>query len=1337
MSLTSKAGITSYLNRITAGVPVNSSAGSNSGGAPIPSSGGGSRSSSGSTYSVSGTQEAQEIARSTGRQVEVVRIDPTTGQPAEVRVTNNPIPSSGLSGGAQLGLSMSYSAKNPDTRAALAGPANKEVSAAKSKAEAFVAGEDVTLSENELRLIRDYGYQGLSSDQYYRDLYQKVLTEERRPLIEQTQKSFAEYSLGSQEAETQAKSLLEAYKKTPSIDTSTGKPIEVKDDAAALAVLLAKEFYPAYVEKQTSMGRTYLMSETDMARILLSIGVGTDTGLEMALKGNLYSQFGDIGHSKSIQQYKDYQSEQEAAKQQIQTLNQQEEAAKQLGVTTAPAKAPVNDPLGIMTPPTAESLAAGQVAVEKMKADLAPTPEKEQAALQSQATQKVMLEAFSEAAKDAQKEALTLGAPVTLTSEKISEKAIELVSPGGKYAEGVPIIDPKAEAELTNTFYAGLKAESIIEGAKSGTGSAFALSDADVKALAKAGVEPDAAKQVQALPGQVADYNIAIGKVQQMLDITATGKAPDTKLTNADIKALESVGFLGLQDKTGLVVAKPSEINSYLDYLGGKGAPDSAYLQPSIGIGLQPKSPFVYEALGPRGEILKANFAVPEITYPDPTNPWKSVTVYKAPPYGPQPKPEDSMKLPEPSGNVIADFASGAKAPLSNLAKDIGLGGAGIGLGFQAIAEKAMGITPEESQAARRAGELGAEINYTPELEMRATGLGIKAASDLITTGKTDVSGKDLDKLMQEVMVNPAFAAGNILGSAAFWIGPQAAVKGVKVAQTGLQSASSIIKPLRAYEAERLAATTTKALGYEEFGIQALGKADTPLSVGPLGYFLRPAGPASGRILYPELQVVGDAAKLGIGKTPIKIPTSPEAVAIRSGIDEAAQEVGVILPKEKEIKMVTGPLSEEQKWTIKGFEQPKVGIGPPSPRKLNPGEIAAKNVEDIFGEGYTGAKAGEILGTNVKASTLAKDLNLMKDPLSIEADLPKLGKVGLDIVERAPEHIIRGDPLIKFKGKDPIASILTYSTEDVSKAAKVGAKRADQIKRANDALKDMAGISRSKPARPSDEGTSLLQKYLDRESPRKAEPSILPTLEGKSAESSTKALEAGVTAAVGANVSRALGFGGATGAGYSSSRNGVDFGIEFLKTPPGFDTPSMAKNVLGLDLKTGSQSLTENLLGINSKSLEVPLSTPDVKIDLGNVLGLRNVPSQGSKEDLSSMLDLGKMLENASMVDTDLSFRQAQTTGLRLDTMQKQITDLDLTFKLDIPTIKLTTKIPPRIPFDWPALKKRKKKKKGDEEEVTRWKRDYRISDILEATFGKDAPIAKAFKPFGDDWDWI
>lgn len=1256
-------------------------------------SGGGSNRTSSSTIKVSGTQEAQKIAEAAGKQVEVVKIDPKTGQPSEIRMTDNPIPSRGLSGGAQLAGAVLGVQSTEYQKLA-----SKEVQSAQKKAEAFLSGENVTLTESEKKLLHDYGYQGTANDQYYRDLFQQVLTEERKPLIERTQKSFAEFALGSSEAAAQAENLLEAYSKSPSVSTSTGKPIEVKGDTAALAVSLAKEFYPSYVQKQTSMGRTYLMSEQDMARILLSTGVGTERGLELALKGNLYSQFGNIGGSKSVQQYKTYLSEQESAKGKAVELERLQEQARAQDAAN-PVVAP--EPVGKATTPqeTAayfDKVLAGVPTVKEAEADAA-----RQEALEKKAKQTLALEAFTEASKDAQQEALATGKPVTLTQEKIADKAAELVSPGGKYEAGVPVVDDKAAAEALKINYAGLKAESIVEGAKAGTGSAFTLTDADVKALEKGGVSTEVAKEVQALPAQMKDYNVAAGKVEKMLDSAAKGQSPTVQLTKQDVAALEAVGFEGLQDKTGLTVAKPSEINSYVDYLTGKGSPDDAYGEPVRGVGSQPKTPFAYEFLGPRGEVMKGNLAIVKYEAPDPTNPYKVVKVYKAPQYGPQPRAtEAGPKVPEPSGNVIADLMAGGKAPLENLFKQVGEIGSGIGLGFEAIGEIAAGKGPGESRAAKKVGELEPP-KYGYDVEMEVFSLGVRGASDLIQKGETDVGTNDIEKLSDAFMKNPFYVLGNVGATAVVWIGPQAVTKGIKLAQTGV----SVVKPLRVYEAERLAATAAKPLGIDEVGIQAL-RQDTPLAAGPFGYFLRPVGPASGRVLYPELQVVGDAAKLGLGKTTLKIPTSPESVIIRSGVDTAAQEIGVILPKAKQVKMVTAPLTEEEKILLRGLEPPKVGIGPPAPRKLQPGEIAAKTIEDVYGEGFTGAEAGKILGTDVKVSTLAEDVRLIQEPLSFEANIPKLGKVGFDLAERAPERILRESKLIKYQGKDPIASIVTFAQKDVSSAARVGAKRADQIQKANEALEEISKLSAPKPApRVQERGLAAIVQQLEKDAAKAPDLSVLKA--GKTAKDTTKAAEAAASAMLGAGaaVARSLGHGGATGAErVHGSASAFDYGYDVVRYPPGVQMPEMART----------------LLDLTRLKVDLPLmSLSAIKVDLSDLYGLKTVPTE--REDLADLLGLSRLLDTSTRLDEGTRL----DVGLRDLTATRQDTKQDLVFE------RTTPEIPPyRIPtiptIRIPPLfgdKKLARKKKYDDELITPGLKEWLLFSVESIVGGGPARL--------------
>ncbi|NWG37831.1 hypothetical protein [Nitrososphaera sp.] len=1117
--------------------------------------------------------------------------------------------------------------------------------AAKGEASAFM------LSDHDRELLTKAAYSGQGDQLVYRDLLTKALTAERAPLVEASKKGFAEFALGSADASKQAEQLLEAYNKSPAIMTDTGKPVDVgtSADRAALAVSLAKEFYPQYVQTMTSRNWGVYMTEQDLARGILATALSTDKDLDRALAGNSYYSGGisfNIGASQSVAKYKDYLVEQST---------------------------PKPEPVKAMTPQEStayiDKLLEGVPTVKETQAEAS-----RQEALEKKAEQQVRYEAFQEASKEAQKEALASGSPVTITTERIAEKAAELVSPGGKYEAGVPVVDDKAAADALNMNYAGMKAGAIVEGAKAGTGSAFTLSDADVKALEKGGVSTEIAKDVQALPEQMKDYNVAAGKVEKMLASAAQGQSPTIQLTDQDVKSLEAVGFEGLQDKTGLVVAKPSEINSYVDYLTGKGAADDAYWQPSRGVGLQPKSPFVYEVLGPRGEILKGSTAIVEYERPDPTNPWKTIKVYKAPPYGPQPKAvEQGPKVPDPSGNVVADLIAGGRAPLENLFKQVGEIGSGIGLGFEAIGEIAAGKGPAESRAAQKVGELESP-KYGYDVEMELVSTGVKGASDLIQKGETDVGVNDFGKLSEAFMKNPFYVAGNVAASAVTWVGPQAVTKGIKLARTG----ASVVKPLRVYESERLAATAAKPLGIEEPGIQAL-RQDTPLAAGPFGYFLRPAGPASGRIIYPELQVVGDAAKLGIGKTPIKIPTSPESVIIRSGVDPAAQEIGVILPKTQEIKMVTAPLTEEEKILLRGLEPPKIGIGPPAPRKLQAGEIAATKIEEVYGEGFTGAKAGEILGTNVKVSTLAEDIKLIQESSSFEVDLPKLGKVGIDLVEKAPEHIIRGSKLVKYQGKDPVASIITYSQPSVSQAAKVGAKRAEQIRKANEALEQISKLPAPKTVpKVQERGLAAIVQQLEKDAAKAPDLSVLKS--SKTAESTTKAAEAAASAMLGAGaaVARGLGHGGATGAErLHGGTSTFDYGYDVVRYPPGVEMPEMAKSILDL----------------SRFRVDLPLmSKPGIKVNLSDLYGLKTVPTE--REDIADLLGLSRLLDTSTRLDEGTRL----DTGLRDLTATKQDTKLELEFGRTTVTIPRPDIPPWRIPRPRPLLTDKKRVRKGDYE---------------------------------------
>lgn len=1103
------------------------------------------------------------------------------------------------------------------------------------KAEQIVSGKGTsafTLTAQDKELLHKAAYSSKNPEkEATKALLTQILTIERTPMVEASRKDFA------------ATDFLEAKES----DTAKSLAATVGEEKAAISLLLAKEYYPAYVEKQTGLHRDVSYTEADLAR---SISTQIDT---LMAKPNATLNIAGVRYGGS-----ETQKKVEASRQQ-----------------TQPSAAP-----NVMT----------------LELD---------GALERKAEQKLAYEAFQNVSKDLQK---TGGG--TITQEALAEERNNLVST--KYVDGVPVMDDKAAAEALGVNYSSFKANSIIEGAKSGKGSAFSLTDKDVErldvAMGMSGMNTPA-REVQALPGQTA----ALAKVEKMV-----ANPGETKLTPDEVKSLEFLGFEGLRNESGSIVAKPHEINSYMDFLSGKGAPDDSIAQPARGVGLQAKSPFAIELTGPHGEIIKGSFANIEYMRPDLTNPFLVEKKVTAPQYGPQ-RTSNHMEIPKPSGNPLLDMYEGGKAPVGNLAKDLGLGSVGIGLGFEALAEIALG--KKESRAAARAGELGSQVQHKAELEMQLYGIGTKAVSDLISTGKTGVGMKDVEDIQKNVLANPGYAIGNILGSAALWVGPQAVTKGIKIAQAGTKGATSFMRPLRAAEAEKLATTAAKSLGFDNIGIQALGKGETPLSQGPLGYFLRPVTPMGGRIAYPKIDVLGEAATLGVRKVPLKVPAKVESILIRSGTEEAIDEIGHILTKTKEVQIASSPLSEVEKLAAKGwkFDPPKIGIGPANlvKRQLKPGEAAAVKVEDIFGIGQTGKEAQNLLGQRIGLPTAAKDMLEAAGTLIRPTKVPKVphSASSLDFSPVLPTRML-GGPLIKMASQDPIASLVTFTFKDLSVAAKAGGKRAAQIARAEDALDEISRMTSIKPRVARSDAASVMKIV---EKTKQQEMSLLPKM-AKAEPSTVKTTNlARSLLGASAQAARSLGFGGVTGAERVSKDAGIDFALDFSRTPPGFDMPSMTHKKLNFESASySSTSLPQ-------------IATGGVKMDIERLFGLRNTPK--GMDDVGLGLDafLQNPLKESSMVAPGLTTMPM----LGLDTMQQQITKQTLKFDLVTPSLPTMRRRTPHVPplFN-PEVKTRKKKKGRKHKGLKRSKREWKVSDIILLTYGKEA--ADVFKGF-DDWDNI
>ncbi|AIF83247.1 hypothetical protein NTE_01174 [Candidatus Nitrososphaera evergladensis SR1] len=470
----------------------------------------------------------------------------------------------------------------------------------------------------------------------------------------------------------------------------------------------------------------------------------------------------------------------------------------------------------------------------------------------------------------------------------------------------------------------------------------------------------------------------------------------------------------------------------------------------------------------------------------------------------------------------VIDAAKGTKVEAENLVANLAYGAQGVAalLAPRQIPRRTLDL---------EGNEISRNIPKPPELKSGVgtdlSSLAIQSAYQLATTGKTDVKAADLQKIGENIIKNIPYAAGNLALEALSFIGPGLVTKGARVAQVG----TTVSK------AEEIAAMAAKRVGYQETTVQALGKAETPLTRGPFGTFWRPLW-ESGRVIYPKMEITGEAATLAAGKVQLKVPTMPEAFAIRAGADVTAPTIGRILPRAGEVRIATAPLSEEQKIALRGFEQPKVGQGPPAPRTLQPGELAAKDIKDYYGRGFTGAVAGKILGTDARVATEAADISLQKAAVSITGKTPKLGEFGLDLAEQLPQRTVRASPLIPVSSDVPLWSRVTFDLKEVKAAASALAKRASQVRGAEEALKDLPGTSANKTMRPFDFTPAAEVTKIGKTSLTPLERADAFTFDASLQEEASKAAEKSLSNALGASAAAALAASSAAGGfGYAAA----------------------------------------------------------------------------------------------------------------------------------------------------------------------------------------------------------
>lgn len=128
---------------------------------------------------------------------------------------------------------------------------------------------------------------------------------------------------------------------------------------------------------------------------------------------------------------------------------------------------------------------------------------------------------------------------------------------------------------------------------------------------------------------------------------------------------------------------------------------------------------------------------------------------------------------------ISNDPLSGARAVLSNYARDLELGSFGIGAGLGNIFT---GGT-QSKQFIEKAAVKGESVNRATEreVEAEAIGAGLRGGYELVTTGKAEGAAADFEKLYKDIVANPGYFLGGAAASAASYFTPAAGAKVGKV----------------------------------------------------------------------------------------------------------------------------------------------------------------------------------------------------------------------------------------------------------------------------------------------------------------------------------------------------------------------------------------------------------------------------------------------------------------------------------------------------------------------------------------------------------------------------
>ncbi len=189
-------------------------------------------------------------------------------------------------------------------------------------------------------------------------------------------------------------------------------------------------------------------------------------------------------------------------------------------------------------------------------------------------------------------------------------------------------------------------------------------------------------------------------------------------------------------------------------------------------------------------------------------------------PVGRGPEQQTVNKAPSPS-DPIADLGKGILAEAENAAK-------GLVAGFEGLRDVWFRQAPRtvyDKEGNVVSTTKPKEPDYAAGVETDVIGLSIRAGYEQVNKGKTDVTLGDYQKVGENILANPAYAAGNLAFSAATWFGPTAGAKVTKIAKVG----GSKVRPAFAQVSSKLeSASDAKTFARVEKEFQPYLEASKP-----------------------------------------------------------------------------------------------------------------------------------------------------------------------------------------------------------------------------------------------------------------------------------------------------------------------------------------------------------------------------------------------------------------------------------------------------------------------------------------------------------------------------